>query len=48
MYTNTKDVAVEDRQQPQAGSVTAPWTMITASDKINLAVVAFKAAAVAQ
>ncbi|HSX34101.1 MAG TPA: hypothetical protein VLF62_00465 [Candidatus Saccharimonadales bacterium] len=48
MYTNTKDVAVEDRQQPQAGSVTAPWTMITASDKINLAVVAFKAATVAQ
>jgi hypothetical protein len=44
LYTNTKDLSVEDRQQPLAGTAAGTWTTPTASDKVNLVTVAFRAA----
>lgn len=43
-YANTKDLVVEDKQLPTAGSAAATFTFSTASQRYNAAIVAFKAA----
>ena len=44
LYTNSKDLSVEDKQQPLAGTTAGTWTMPAAGDRMDIGVVAFKAA----
>lgn len=48
LYTGLKDMEAEDKQQPQAGVTAGTWTMPAASDKVDVAVVAFKPAPLTQ